>query len=253
MKITDSIWEAIKDMIPTKNTKIGRPEMCPRQALDGIIYVLATGCQWHKLPGVYGKPSTIHGKYMKWCRLGIIEKIFEKACIEYKKVRGSNNWFAFDCSSKKAPFASFGGKNPTDRAKRGIKHAILVDRKGAPLFVNVAPANIHDSKLFTPIISRIKTLKYIQIIAADSAFDVKRFYSDCKEKNIALVASPNPRRKKDVHKFKVPYRWIVEQTFGILSWFRGLKTCWSKTLESSLGFLQLACSLRLFKMSGIFV
>ena len=31
-----------------------------------------------------------------------------------------------------------------------------------------------------------------------------------------------------------------------------IKNCWNKTFESSLAFLQIACSLRLFKMSGIF-
>jgi len=65
------------------------------------------------------------------------------------------------------------------------------------------------------------------------------------EKNFVLIASPNRRRKKGFHKFNIPNRWIVEQSFGILSWYRGLKTCWSKTLEASLGLLQLACSIRL--------
>jgi putative transposase len=253
MKITDSLWESIKDVIPTKNTKIGRPPMCSRNALNGMMYVLKTGCQWHMLPEIYGKPSTIHGIFMKWCRSGIIEKIFEQARKKYQQGGYKNNWFAFDCSSKKAPLASFGGKNPTDRAKRGVKHAILVDRKGAPLIVSMSAANVHDSKLFEPIIDKMQDADEIRIVAADAAFDVKKLYSFCKKKNIALIASPNPRRKKGVHKFNVPYRWIVEQTFGILSWFRGLKTCWSKTLESSLGLLQMACALRVFTMAGVFV
>ncbi len=32
-------------------------------------------------------------------------------------------------------------------------------------------------------------------MATDSAFDIKKLYSRCKNKNIALVASPNQRRK----------------------------------------------------------
>ena len=117
---------------------------------------------------------------------------------------------------------------------------------------NVSPANRHDSKLLNPVIDMMRKSKQIRIIAADSAFDVKKLYALCKEKNIALVASPNKRRKKEIHKFNVPYRWIVEQTFGILSWFRGIKICWAKTREASLSFLQIACSLRLFRMAGIF-
>lgn len=252
MKISDSFWEAIKDIIPVKISKIGRPEMCPKKTLEGILFILKTGSQWAYLPKEYGCRSTIHGKFMKWCRLGVIEKIFKKIRNLYRTKNSKNNWFAFDSSSKKAPFANFGGKNPTDRAKQGIKHAILVDRKGAPLFAYISAANVHDSQLFIPTIYEMRKSKQVRIITGDSAFDVSYLYLECLSKNIALIASPNPRRKKEVTKFAVPHRWIVEQTFGILSWSRGLRTCWAKTLESALGFLQLGCSLRLAKMIGIF-
>lgn len=80
-------------------------------------------------------------------------------------------------SSKKSSLAHFGGKNPTDRAKQGIKHVLLVDRKGAPLQVKIAAANIHDSKLLPPILKHIRASKKILILAANSAFDVKNLIS----------------------------------------------------------------------------
>ena len=249
--ISDLLWREIELLIPVKSTNLGRPESDNRKALEGIIFILKTGSQWNQLPEKYGAKSTVHNKYMVWCRKKVFEKIMTKAREYYRKRNSTNKWFALDAISKKAPLANFSGKNPTDRGKRGIKHCVLVDRKGAPLYITVGAANTHDSKFFESTVSQMRKSKNVRIIAADSAFDVKRLYSNCKEKNIALIASPNARRKKNVHKFNVPYRWIVEQTHGILSWFRGLKICWSKTLESHLGFLQIACSLRLFKMGGI--
>jgi transposase len=246
--IPEAVFEAIKHVLPRKKTKVGRPEMCRRKALNAIWYVVKTGCQWSMLPRELGNPSTVHGKFLAWSRSGVMKKIMDVSREIYEKNNQENNWYAIDSSSKKAPFARFGGKNPTDRAKRGIKHVLVVDRKGNPIYVNVASANTHDSKLLEPILAQIKKKKKVRIIAADSAFDVKLLYKKCKEKNIALIATPNPRRKKDIHKFNVPHRWIVEQAFGILSWLRGLKTCWAKTIESSFGFLQLACSIRLLKM-----
>ena len=130
---------------------------------------------------------------------------------------------------------------------------MIVDRKGAPIFVSVAPANVHDSKLLEQTTQKMRRSKRVRIITTDSAWDSKKARDHCKKKNIALIASPNRRRRKNVHKFNVPYRWIVEQTFGIFSWFRGLKICWAKTKVSALAFLQIACSLRLFRMAGIFV
>ena len=250
--IPDSLWCEIEKLIPKKEMCIGRPEFDNRKAFEGIVLVLKTGIQWRYLPEKYGCPTTVHGKYMKWVRAGIFRKMIIKAREYYRRKNSKNNWYAFDTISKKAPFALFGGKSPTDRAKKGIKHTLLVDRKGAPIFVNVSSANKHDSQLFYPIIHGMRKSKRTRIIAADSAFDVKKLRSICKNKNIALIASPNPRRRKDIHKFNVPHRWIVEQSFGILSWFRSLKICWAKTLESALGFLQIACSLRLYRMAGVF-
>jgi putative transposase len=246
--IPEAILDAIEPIFPRKKTRIGRPEMCPRRALNAMWYVIKTGCQWSMLPHELGKASTVHGKFIQWCRSGVMKKIMDSARKIYEENNPKNNWYAVDSSSKKAPFANFGGKNPTDRAKRGIKHVLVVDRKGAPIYVHVAPANTHDSKLFEPILAQIKKKKKVRIMAADSAFDVKHLYKKSKEKNIALIAIPNPRRRKNVHRFNVPHRWIVEQAFGILSWLRGLKNCWAKTIESSLGFLQLAASIRLLKM-----
>ena len=178
---------------------------------------------------------------------------FELDFTYYRKRNKKNNWYAFDTLLKKAPFASFGGKNPTDRSKRGVKEGLLVDRKGAPMYVTIASANTSDSKMYKPTVGQLKKSKRLRIIAADAAFDVNDLYCWSRDKkNLALIAVPNPRRKKNVHKFSVPHRWIIERTFGILAWFRGVKFCWAKTLESALGFFQIACSLRLFKMSGIF-
>jgi putative transposase len=59
--------------------------------LEGILYLLKTGCQWHLIPEEYGKPTTIHGKYMKWCRLGIIDKIMHFARERYRKRNSKNN------------------------------------------------------------------------------------------------------------------------------------------------------------------
>lgn len=252
-RISDKLWCEIEKIIPKKKSAVGRPEFDNKKTFEGILFVLRTGIQWCELPEKYGHFSTVHGKYMKWARAGVFRKMMVKAREYYRKRNSKNIWYALDTTLKKAPFAKFGGKNPTDRAKRGIKHAVIVDRKGAPMFVSIAPANKHDSMLLESTMKKMRKSKQVRIMAADSAWDSKKARNYCKQKNIALIASPNRRRKKNVHKFNVPRRWIVEQTFGILSWFRGLKICWTKTQESALSLLQIACSIRLFRMAGIFV
>lgn len=247
--ITDELWHVIQNCIPTQKTKVGRPHTDYRQALNGIAYVLRNGIYWHHMPKEFGKPSTIHGIFMKWTRAGIFTAIYNQIRSAYQAKNIDNNWYAIDTSSKKAPFANakFAGNNPTDRRKKGIKQGFVVDRKGMPVMLLLAPANVYDSTLLEPLLEEWEWQEVIRIVAADAAFDVKKLRAFCKKKNIALMAVTNPRRNKKLRKTKIPYRWVIERTIGWLSWYRGIKTCWAKLLESHLSFLQLACSIQIFR------
>jgi len=237
--LPDILWNLFLQWLPKKSKK-GRPEYDIKKTLIAIFFIIKTGCQWNHIPRELGASSTIHGKFMVWVRAGVFNDFFDLVKNEYEAQQEINNWLAIDTSSRKAPFARFGGKNPTDRAKQGVKIVLAVDRKGVPLFVNVAPANKHDSKLFIPLFKSIKKSKNLIILTADSAFDVKKLRSFSKEKNMILLASKNIRRSKNEDRYFPLHRWIVERTFGIFSWWRGLKTCYAKVKESYLAFVQIA-------------
>lgn len=253
--IPDLLWKEIEMVIPARKSMLGRPPLPSRQVLEGVFYVLKTGIQWKYLPGEFGAPSTIHGRFRSWTKEGVFEKIMEKAKKFYLQSNHKNfNWYAEDTCSCKAPFAIEGGRNPTDRGKRGMKKSIIVDFNGAPLAVSVGPANHHDSKFLGKTIENLPDVNSdtLKILAADSAFDSKCLRKYCKERNIVLLAATNLRRNKKKKKYKPSCRWIVERTFGWLSWYRGLKICWTKTTESFLAFLIIAASVQLFRMGGIF-
>jgi transposase len=61
-KIPDESWDEIRLILPPEkpNKTIGRPVVPFRKVLDGILYVLRTGCQWKMLPKEYGSGSTCH-------------------------------------------------------------------------------------------------------------------------------------------------------------------------------------------------
>jgi putative transposase len=251
--VTEIIWIRIAPIIPAKTKKVGRPRENPKKVLEAIMHVTITGTQWRRLSrSEFGAATTIHGIYMQWCRAGVCAAIFEIARMVYFSFKGVSNWYALDTSSKKAPFAVCGGKNPTDRGKRGIKQIFIVDRAGAPIAVGIAPANRHDSKLLEPMLQHYTPTEKPVILATDSAWDADKLRKFCVKKNIALIAATNKRRKKHVHPFKPAMRWIVERTIGWFSWDRGIKTCYAKLPLSYLGFLHLASARRLFRMSGIF-
>ena len=61
-KIPDELWDEIRLILPPEkpDNTIGRPAVSFRKILDGIVYVLRTGCQWKMLPKEYGFGSTCH-------------------------------------------------------------------------------------------------------------------------------------------------------------------------------------------------
>ncbi|MBU4000216.1 transposase [Patescibacteria group bacterium] len=47
--LTDERWNRIKALLP-KPAKTGRPRCDDREAINGILYVLSTGCRWEDMP-----------------------------------------------------------------------------------------------------------------------------------------------------------------------------------------------------------
>lgn len=251
--ISDSVWNEIKNLIPEKKSKVGRPQNDRRTTLSAILYVMITGAQWHQLPDYYGRPTTIHGRFRIWVKLGIFDQIFFKSIAIAVHHLGFPESFFIDTSSVKAPFAKFGGKNPTDRAKYGVKKGIVIDWNKIILSILIDSANRHDSKLLMPHLKNLKQfLNVPKVMATDSAWDVKKIRTELAQNNIALLAATNVRRDKTKEKIRPGGRWKIEQIFGIQQWNRGIKFCWTKTKDSFLSLCQLASAIHNFRLVGIF-
>src|SRR5258706_14649750 len=51
-RIPEELWVLVKAVLPAQEflPSGGRPWIPPRQVLDGVLYVLRTGCQWKAVP-----------------------------------------------------------------------------------------------------------------------------------------------------------------------------------------------------------
>lgn len=253
LMIPDAVWNEIKTVIPQKTVAVGRPQNDPQIVLSGIFYVMVTGAQWHKLPDYYGRPTSVHGRFRVWVKSGIFHNILMKSVDTAVQHIGFPESFLADTSSVKAPFAKFGGKNPTDRAKNGVKKGLVIDWNRIILSILIAPANKHDSRLLLPHLGLLKKfLEEPKVMATDSAWDSDKLRNNLAQENIALFAATNVRQNKSQKKIKPGGRWKIEQIFGIQQWNRGIKFCWTKTLESFLALCQLASAIHNFKLAGIF-
>jgi transposase len=105
-KIPDDLWDEIKLILPPEKPKktIGRPVVSFRKVLDGILYVLRTGCQWKMLPKEYGSGSTCHRRFQEWTVYKVFQRLWVKLLKVYDDLKGiSWIWQSLDSVSIKAP------------------------------------------------------------------------------------------------------------------------------------------------------
>jgi transposase len=105
--ISDDLWNEIKNILPDEKpgNTIGRPVVPYRKVLDGIIFVLRTGCQWKMLPKEYGSGSTCHRRFQQWVQSGIFDRLWARLLKIYDhKRRGIKwSWQSLDSISVKSP------------------------------------------------------------------------------------------------------------------------------------------------------
>lgn len=69
--LTDKEWEVLKPLLPPQARR-GRPRNNDRQTVNGILYVLSTGCRWEDLPPErYGSGKTCWYRFTQWRKLGL--------------------------------------------------------------------------------------------------------------------------------------------------------------------------------------
>ena len=105
-RVPDELWDEIRLILPSEkpNNTIGRPVVSFRKVLDGILYVLRTGCQWKMLPKEYGSGSTCHRRFQQWSLSKVFERLWTRLLKVYDDVVGIQwKWQSLDSVSVKAP------------------------------------------------------------------------------------------------------------------------------------------------------
>ena len=73
--LTHAEWETIEPMLPSPRW-MGRPEKHPRRAIvDGILYVVRTGCAWRYLPVYFPPWQTVYSHFQRLNERGVTGRI----------------------------------------------------------------------------------------------------------------------------------------------------------------------------------
>lgn len=80
--LSNDQWAFIKDLFkkkPNQGRHTGRKRThSDREIVNGIIYIVKTGCQWDMLPNDYPPKSTVFYFYKKWCLDGSWDKAMDR-------------------------------------------------------------------------------------------------------------------------------------------------------------------------------
>ena len=73
--LTDAEWALIAPEIPPAKRGGGKRSVDMREVVNGLMYVLSTGCQWRALPKDLPPRSTVNGYFGLWDYDGTLDRI----------------------------------------------------------------------------------------------------------------------------------------------------------------------------------
>ncbi len=105
-RIPDDLWAEVHPLLPPEKPAgtRGRPVVPFRRVLDGILYVLRTGCQWKAVPHEFGSGSTCHSRFQEWVENGTWERLWRDQLERYDAAHGIGwDWQATDSATVPSP------------------------------------------------------------------------------------------------------------------------------------------------------
>jgi putative transposase len=257
--IPDELWEKIEPLlpIPVDNHSLGthRSRINNRAAMNGIFFVLRTGCQWNAL-NVTGicSSSSAHRRFLEWVEASVFEDFWKHGLLAYDEIKGLDwSWLSMDGAVTKAPLSGtkIKGPNPTDRAKQGVKRSLLTEGSGIPIALVIDGANRHDVKLFQATLENIEisrpqpTEENQQGLCLDKGYDSQEVREIARAFGFTAHVRSRGEEKKALAKEAGlrARRWVVERTHSWMNRFRRVLIRWEKRPDTYLAMLHFSCGI----------
>src|SRR5579864_3039693 len=83
--LTDDEWAYVKPLIPPAKPGGGKRRTDMRSVMNGVMYILSTGCQSRYLPKDFPPYSTVHHYFVWWQCDGVLDCIHHALYVECRE------------------------------------------------------------------------------------------------------------------------------------------------------------------------
>ena len=73
--LTDDEWGHVEPLILPAKRGGNKRHVDVREVMNGIMYILSTGCQWRAIPKDLPRRSTVHGYFDLWAWDGTLDRM----------------------------------------------------------------------------------------------------------------------------------------------------------------------------------
>src|SRR5215470_16059923 len=199
--LTDRQWAFIKPLLPPP-ARTGRPRADDRRTIEGIAYILTTGCRWQDLPREYGAPTTVWRRLRRWGKEGVWERIW-RAGLAALDLQGKLDWSWAFLDGSFAPAKKGGDKVGLTKKGKGTKWMLVIDGNGLPLGFHLDSATTAEVKLAEQTLdvicvprSRGRPKQRPKKLVADRGYDSSEFRRALRRRAIQMCIPARHRPAK---------------------------------------------------------
>ena len=88
--VTDAEWEILEPLIPALSEEAAHVKYTRREIINGILYVLRSGCPWRLLPHDLPTWGTAYWYFRRWRDEGVWDQVLKELRMEVRIKQGRN-------------------------------------------------------------------------------------------------------------------------------------------------------------------